>query len=586
MRGPSASARFALTMAAQFVLWGLMLLVARGMPNNAAARAGLITGTGLLMTQLCSPAMLSSDVYAYIAHGRALALYHLNPTSAQQPLPEDDPYLAPLGSYLPSPYGPLWSLVGAALAQAGGENVGLTVLLFRLAAVSATVLSSGVLWLLAKELCPQRAGICVVFFLCNPLVIFEMGCGGHNDCWMVAPMLAGVLWAVRGNLPVSAAFFALAALVKAPAALVAVFCILVLLKLLPDWRKRIRHGALAGLVGLLLAGAAFGGVRTLTRADAAARAGFSTLAHAVRKALLGTYYLNSLHEIAFRIGRRLGGEDPQLADATIFFQGWWLKSKGEAKLYRSPTTNSPANVLKKGALVFVAAPQMNDEWVCVYDPPDRQRGFVRPAEFEESSEQLDTSSNSVLADLSLPLGERLLPIRVSLTIRLVTWFVFATAFLFLLRGTRDRAELPERCLILLALALYLVASWFWPWYVIWVLPLAAMRVTRIRYSPTETDVALSQQRKMEAPYAGCYDGYKVSWLGGVARMLAIQLSACALLLYALSESVWTYYWRAAFVFGLPLLGTAILTLIARAKRDRSAHSNSQSPGQYSSSPNR
>src|ERR1043166_4814598 len=43
MRGPSASARFALTMATQFVLWGLMLLVARGMPNNAAARAGLIT---------------------------------------------------------------------------------------------------------------------------------------------------------------------------------------------------------------------------------------------------------------------------------------------------------------------------------------------------------------------------------------------------------------------------------------------------------------------------------------------------------------------------------------------------------------
>jgi hypothetical protein len=537
LQGPSASVRFALIMAAQFALWGLMLLTARRMREKAAAQAGFITGTVLLVMQLGNSAMLSSDVYAYITHGRTLALYHVNPSSQQIVLAKDDPYVAPLGSYIPSQYGPLWSLFAAALAQVGGEHVGLTVLLFRIAAVLGTLVTAGVLWQFAREIYPGRAGMAVVFFLCNPLVIFEMGCGGHNDCWMVAPMLAGVLWATRRNLLVSAAFFALAALVKAPAAVVGGFCVLTLLKLLPFWRQRLRQAALVASLGLVLAAAAFGSVRALASKDAAVRGGFPVLVSAVRQSLLGTYYINSLHEIAFRIGRRLGGEDPQLADATIFFQGWWLKSKAQAALYRSPATNAAASPLKAGALVLVAAPQMSDDWVYVYDPAGRHRGFVRTTDVEETSEQQDARNDPALADLSLPFGQRALSVRVSLAIRIVTWLVFCVAFFWLVCCTRDAAELPGKCLILLVLALYLVASWFWPWYVLWALPLAAV-----------------------APRS-------------LARMLTIQLSFTVLLLYALSESHWTYSWRAAFVFGLPLLATAVIRLIARARRDSNAPCN-------------
>jgi hypothetical protein len=524
-------------MAAQFALWGLMLLIARGMPNKAAAQAALITGTVLLVTQLGSPAMLSSDVYAYITHGRTLALHHVNPSLQETVLSKDDPYVAPLGSYIPSQYGPLWSLFGAALARVGGEHVGFTVLLFRIAAVLGTLLITGVLWRFAKEICPERAGVAVVFFLCNPLVIFEMGSGGHNDSWMVAPMLAGVLWAARGKLLVSAAFFAVAALVKAPAAIVGGFCVVTLLKLLPDWRERLRLGTLAAFLGVVLTVAAFGSVRAVASKDATVRGGFPTLISAVRQSLLGTYYFNSLHEITFRIGRRIGGEDPQLADATIFFQGWWLKSKAQAALYVSPATNAAATLLKPGALVLVAAPQMNDDWTYVYDPAGRQRGFTRTADVEETSEQPEVQNDPTLADLLLPLGQRSLSIRVSLTIRLITWLVFGAAFFWLICLTRNVAELPARCHVLLVLALYLVASWFWPWYVFWALPLAAV-------TPRSA-----------------------------ARTLTIQLSGTVLLLYALSESGWTYSWRAAFVFGLPLVGTAIITLIARARRDSSACSN-------------
>src|ERR1041385_5139417 len=130
---PSASVRFVLIMAAQFGLWGLMLLTARAMSSKVATKAGLLSRTMLLATQLGGSAMLSSDVYAYITHGRTLAFHHVNPASQQIVLAKDDPYVAPLGSYIPSQYGPLWSLFGAALAYVGGEHAGPTVLVFRLA---------------------------------------------------------------------------------------------------------------------------------------------------------------------------------------------------------------------------------------------------------------------------------------------------------------------------------------------------------------------------------------------------------------------------------------------------------------------
>jgi hypothetical protein len=53
-------------------------------------------------------------------------------------------------------------------------------------------------------------------------------------------------------------------------------------------------------------------------------------------------------------------------------------------------------------------------------------------------------------------------------------------------------------------------------------------------------------------------------------MLAAQLSAGALLLYALSEPAWLYSWRAVFVFGLPLVGTTTVRLLAPARSDKNA----------------
>jgi hypothetical protein len=388
-----------------------------------------------------------------------------------------------------------------------------------------------------------------------------MGNGGHNDSWMVAPMLAGLLWAVRRNLLASAAFFAVAALVKAPSAIVGAFCVLTLLKSLP-WRERLRQGTLAAMLALVLAGAAFGSVRAIASRDTAVRGGFPTLVTSVRQALFGTYYMNSLHELAFRIGRRLGGEDPQLADATIFFQGWWLKSKGQTALYKTPATNVTVSPLKPGTPVLVAAPQMSDEWAYVYDPAGRQRGFVQTTNFEETTEPPDAQNDLALADLSLPLGQRALSVGVSLVIRLLTWLFFGAVFFCLLCRTRNPTELPAKSLTLLLLAFYLVASWFWPWYVIWALPLAAV-------APGGACASL------------CTAGY-----ASLSRTLAIQLSFTVLLLYALSESAWAYPWRAAFVFGLPPLGTAICGLIARARRDSSASSSLENPGQCNLSRNR
>ncbi len=539
---PSASARFAAVMAAEFGLWGLMLLAASKLSVRRAAVGGFIAGTVLLATQLCSPATLSFDVYVYITQGRVLALRHLNPSATQATLVTNDPYLAVLGgSYIPSQYGPIWSLVEGGLATIGGDQIGLTFLLFRCASVLATLVTAVLVWRCAQYVRLKHAGVAVVFFLCNPLVVYEMGCGGHNDCWMVAPLMAGICFAVRGQLLWAAMFFAVAALVKAPAAVMGGLCLLVLLKCIPSWRERLVRAAMAVVVGLLVAGAAFGSARAW--GSAGGERGGAALLSQLRDAVLGTDYLNSLHEVVFRLGRRVAGEDPQLADASMYFQGWWLKAQKPATLVQQPKADaSVIGQVGVGTFLLVAAPQMLTDWVYVYDMASRRFGFVSTDGMEETAQPQD-QSDPALADLSLPLGRRALPERVSVGIRLTTWLLFGAAFIWVARRTLSPADLPAACLLLGLLMYYLIASWFWPWYLLWTLPLAALLPR------------------------------------GTTRTITVHLSASALLLYAFSESSWAYPWRAVFVFGLPLLGTAVVSWIKhllgvpdarKLARDRSA----------------
>src|SRR5207249_8242954 len=146
-----------------------------------------------LFVQATQPAMLSTDIFSYVLYGRIFGLYH-GDAYVRLPLHSiDDPYL-PLAYDLPWPswYGPLWTLVSAALALVGRERIGLTVLLFRGLEIGSALLSGLLIWDCLRRTAPRRATQGVAFFLWNPLVVLESGMSGHNDAFMVALLLLGI----------------------------------------------------------------------------------------------------------------------------------------------------------------------------------------------------------------------------------------------------------------------------------------------------------------------------------------------------------------------------------------------------------
>ena len=133
-----ASIGFAAVGAGLFGIYFFALKFAREHNDARTQKIIFISGAAFLLVQLLAPVMLSSDVFAYALYGRVTSVYHANPYDLAPPVAPGDPFLKLFGQeYLPSWYGPVWTLVSAGITKLGGEHVGLTVLLFRRVATQA-----------------------------------------------------------------------------------------------------------------------------------------------------------------------------------------------------------------------------------------------------------------------------------------------------------------------------------------------------------------------------------------------------------------------------------------------------------------
>ncbi len=117
-------------------LYAMMLRLARGMQPRWFTALAAMASAVFMGAQLCSPAMLSSDVYAYAHYGRLLAVEgvdaHGPAAVAAAGTDKDDPFsLDGYYDFVPSVYGPLWTVISGGLVLAGRGHTGLTVLLFR-----------------------------------------------------------------------------------------------------------------------------------------------------------------------------------------------------------------------------------------------------------------------------------------------------------------------------------------------------------------------------------------------------------------------------------------------------------------------
>jgi len=185
---------------------------------SAVARTAWLWGVPLAL----APPLFSTDVYTYLGQ-EAISLRGLDPYALgpAQALGVDHPLVRTIPTIwhnTPAPYGPLFLWVGKMMVLVAGDDLLVGILAHRLLALAGLGL---VVW--AMLALAQRFGTdpAAVLWLgpANPLVLFHLVSGVHNEALMLGLMLAGLEIGLSRSWLAGAALIGAAAMVKLPAGL-------------------------------------------------------------------------------------------------------------------------------------------------------------------------------------------------------------------------------------------------------------------------------------------------------------------------------------------------------------------------------
>ncbi|WP_345342022.1 polyprenol phosphomannose-dependent alpha 1,6 mannosyltransferase MptB [Rhodococcus olei] len=214
-RMPSVALTLTMTGSAMVVLAWLLLgrfavgSFREGSPVRRLTRSQLDRTLLLWVIPLTiAPPMFSKDVYSYLAQSeiaaRGLDPYAIGPAQA---LGVDDVLTRTVPTIwrdTPAPYGPLFIWLGKGISGLTGDNIVAGIFLHRLLALAGVAL---IVWALPRL--ARRCGVAAVTALwlgaANPLLLFHLVAGIHNEALMIGLMLAGMeiaLRAVEGPDPI------------------------------------------------------------------------------------------------------------------------------------------------------------------------------------------------------------------------------------------------------------------------------------------------------------------------------------------------------------------------------------------------
>jgi hypothetical protein len=266
-----------------FVLYAWVLVLCRRPLTGAVRLAAYGFPVVFSMFWLLVAPVFSIDVFSYIAHGYVQVELGDNPylvdggVVAASPL---GPELIPYGwrpVHPPTPYGPVVTDLEAAIVWLSGDNVRLSMLLFKLIAVASSLAVAAVIWMILDRVRPQDRDLGTVAYLWNPAVLVETAGEGHNDSIMTLLAVGTVLLVLQRRVVAGALTMAAAVLTK----YVPVLLVPVLLGYL--WRRaedkrsllwRIAGGAVAGAgVAVALYAPYWAGRQTFAGLGSSGRAG-------------------------------------------------------------------------------------------------------------------------------------------------------------------------------------------------------------------------------------------------------------------------------------------------------------------------
>jgi alpha-1,6-mannosyltransferase len=189
----------AIAVGAVALLIGMRALAAGWLPS---VRRITLLGVGLVTATIMVPPMTSADVLMYAAYGR-LQLIGRNPyeiTPAEIFRSQFDPVLRwterPWWD-TPSVYGPITSWTQWAANALGGENMHDVVFWLQVSCALPFVLASlGVIWM-ARGAEPGRQARAALLTIANPLLIWAVVAGAHNEAISVMFAVAGMMFLRR-----------------------------------------------------------------------------------------------------------------------------------------------------------------------------------------------------------------------------------------------------------------------------------------------------------------------------------------------------------------------------------------------------
>lgn len=144
---------------------------------------------------LAARPLFSGDVHSYLAQGviaaKGFDAYLLGPAAA---LGADSPLTQQVSHYwqdTPAPYGPAFVALSRTIAHLAGESLFATVLLHRVLELAGIALLAWAVPRLARRV-GASPSVAVWLALLNPLVLWHVVAGVHNDGLMVGLLVAGL----------------------------------------------------------------------------------------------------------------------------------------------------------------------------------------------------------------------------------------------------------------------------------------------------------------------------------------------------------------------------------------------------------
>ncbi len=223
------AARYALTVLALFGLYAtaLYLVLREGAHPRPVAVFG-VAGACCALVALTHP-LTSEDLFNYMAGARIAWVHGDNPLVAAPKLYPEDPFVRLVRNWreIPSPYGPLWTLLTAIPLAVGGGKVVTTIVAFKAMSAGFLLAAGRLVWLTADRLRPGTGPAAALALLWNPFVVWHVAGNGHNDAVMACLLALCAYLLVRSAVAGAVVAFAAAVLVK--------FAPLLLLPLLLVW---------------------------------------------------------------------------------------------------------------------------------------------------------------------------------------------------------------------------------------------------------------------------------------------------------------------------------------------------------------